>query len=160
MHASGGFGKIGPVRIPRQPLLVVCYHSVSSDWEHALSVTPAAFREQVASVARSGVPPVSAEALAAGERRGLHVTFDDAYKDVLHALPLLEQLGLPATIFVSTAFADEGRPLAVQELAVDAEAHPELLATMRWDELREAAERGVEIGGHTAGHPHLTRLTD
>jgi peptidoglycan/xylan/chitin deacetylase (PgdA/CDA1 family) len=148
------------VRVPRQSLLVICYHSVSDDWEHALSVTPDAFRKQVESLARCGVPPVSAAALAAGERRGLHVTFDDAYKDVLGALPLLRELGLPTTIFVSTSFADEGRPLAVPELAADAEAHPELLATMSWDELREVAASGVEIGGHTVSHPHLTRLTD
>jgi peptidoglycan/xylan/chitin deacetylase (PgdA/CDA1 family) len=148
------------VRIPRLPLLVLCYHSVSEEWEHALSVTPAAFREQVTSLARSGVPPVSAEGLALGERRGLHVTFDDAYKDVLAVLPLLVELGLPTTIFVSTGFADEGRPLAVPELAADAETRPDLLATMTWDELRTAAEQGVEIGAHTVSHPHLTRLTD
>lgn len=148
------------MRLPRQALLVLCYHSVSDDWEHALSVTPDAFRKQVKTLAGCGVPPVSAKAVAAGERRGLHVTFDDAYRDVLGALPLLEELGLPATIFVSTAFADEGRPLAVPELAADAEAHPELLATMTWDELREVAARGVEIGGHTVSHPHLTRVTD
>jgi peptidoglycan/xylan/chitin deacetylase (PgdA/CDA1 family) len=148
------------MRFLRQPLLVVCYHSVSGAWEHALSVTPAAFREQVASLARSGVAPVSAEALAAGERRGLHVTFDDAYRDVVGVLPLLEELGLPTTIFVSSSFADGGRPLAVPELAADAEARPDLLATMTWDQLREAAERGVEIGGHAVSHPHLTRLSD
>lgn len=148
------------MRFARQAFLVLCYHSVSRDWEHALSVTPDAFREQVTSLARCGVAPVSAEALSAGERRGLHVTFDDAYKDILGALPLLDELGLPATIFVSSAFADEGRPLAVPELAADAEAHPELLATMSWDELREVAARGVEIGAHTVSHPHLTRLTD
>jgi peptidoglycan/xylan/chitin deacetylase (PgdA/CDA1 family) len=160
MHALTVFGKIRSVRIPRLPLLVLCYHSVSSEWQHALSVTPAAFREQVTSLASCGVAPVSAEALAAGTRKGLHVTFDDAYKDVLDVLPLLDGLGLPTTVFVSTAFADEGRPLAVPELAADAEARPELLATMNWDELRECAERGVEIGGHTVTHPHLTRLTD
>jgi peptidoglycan/xylan/chitin deacetylase (PgdA/CDA1 family) len=148
------------VRIPRLPLLALCYHSVSDGWEHALSVTPAAFREQVTSLARAGVPTVDAEALAAGAREGLHVTFDDAYRDVLDALPLLEQLGLPATVFVSTGFADEGRPLAVPELASDAADHPELLATMTWEELREVAERGVEIGAHTVSHPHLTRLSD
>ena len=148
------------MRFARRAFLVLCYHSVSPDWEHALSVTPDAFREQVKSLARCGVAPVSAEALAAGERHGLHLTFDDAYKDLLGVLPLLDELGLPATIFVSTAFADEGRPLAVPELAADAEAHPELLATMNWDELREVAGRGVEIGAHTVNHPHLTRLTD
>jgi peptidoglycan/xylan/chitin deacetylase (PgdA/CDA1 family) len=152
--------RIRPVRIPRLPLLVLCYHSVSEEWEHALSVTPAAFREQVTSLAAAGVPPVSAEALARGERRGLHVTFDDAYKDVLAVLPLLAELGLPTTIFVSTAFADEGRPLAVRELAADAAAHPGLLATMSWDELRAVAEQGIEVGAHTVSHAHLTQLTD
>ena len=152
--------RIRRVRIPRLPLLALCYHSVSDGWDHALSVTPAEFREQVTSLARSGVPPVSAEALARGERRGLHVTFDDAYKDVLAVLPLLEELRLPTTVFVSTAFADEGRPLAVPELAADAAAYPDLLATMDWDELRGIAERGVEIGGHTVSHPHLRELGD
>jgi peptidoglycan/xylan/chitin deacetylase (PgdA/CDA1 family) len=148
------------VGFARLPFLVLCYHSVSDRWEHALSVTPAAFREQATSLARSGVPPVSAERLAEGERRGLHVTFDDAYADVLDVLPLLADLGLPVTIFVSTAYADGGRPLAVPELAADAEAHPELLATMGWDTLRELARDGVEIGSHTVSHAHLTRLGD
>jgi peptidoglycan/xylan/chitin deacetylase (PgdA/CDA1 family) len=148
------------VRLPRQALLVVCYHSVSDGWEHALSVTPEAFREQVAILVGTGVAPVSAEALATGERRGLHATFDDAYRDVLDALPVLEQARVPATIFVSSGFADQGLPLAVPELAADAEAQPERLATMTWGQLRELAERGVEIGSHTVSHPHLTRLSD
>jgi peptidoglycan/xylan/chitin deacetylase (PgdA/CDA1 family) len=155
-----GSARIGRVRFTRQAFLVLCYHSVSPDWAHALSVTPEAFREQVTALARSGIPPVSAEALAGGRRRGLHVTFDDAYRDVLDAVPLLEQLGLPATVFVSTGFADEGRPLAVPELADEAAAHPNLLATMTWEQVRELAERGVEIGSHTVSHAHLTRLSD
>ena len=144
----------------RQAFLVLCYHSVSPDWAHALSVTPAAFREQVTALARSGIPPVSGEALAGGERRGLHVTFDDAYRDILEVIPLLEQLGLPATVFAGTGFADDGRALAVPELAAEAAAHPDLLATMTWEQLRELAERGVEIGSHTVSHAHLTRLSD
>ena len=155
-----GSARIRRVSLVRQSFLILCYHSVSAEWGHALSVTPTEFREQVASLAGSRVPPVSAEALAAGERRGLHVTFDDAYRDILDVVPLLEELGLPATVFVSTGFADEGRPLAVPELAGEAAAHPELLFTMSWGQLRELAERGVEIGSHTVSHPHLTRLSD
>jgi peptidoglycan/xylan/chitin deacetylase (PgdA/CDA1 family) len=140
--------------------LVLCYHSVSKIWPHALSVTPDAFRRQVTSIARTGLPPVTAQELAEGTRRGVHVTFDDAYRDVLGVLHLLEELHLPTTVFTSTAYADEGRALAVPELAADAGERPEALATMNWEELRELAERGVEIGSHTVSHPHLTLLSD
>ncbi len=37
---------------------------------------------------------------------------------------------------------------------------PDEFATLRWDDLRELAERGVEIGSHTISHPHLPRLGD
>jgi peptidoglycan/xylan/chitin deacetylase (PgdA/CDA1 family) len=146
--------------IPRVGLLVLCYHSVSNTWTHALSVTPDAFRRQVRSIAAAGLRPVTAQQLADGARRGVHVTFDDAYRDVLDALPLLDELALPATVFVSTWYADDGRALDVPELAADAAALPAALATLTWAELRELAERGVEIGSHTVTHPHLTQLAD
>ena len=148
------------MRIPRIGLLVLCYHSVSNVWPHALSVTPDAFRRQVRSIAAAGLRPVTGGELADGARRGVHVTFDDAYLDVLDVLPLLEELSLPVTVFVSTSYADDGRALAVPELAADAAAQPEALATMTWDHLRELAERGIEIGSHTVTHPHLTQISD
>jgi peptidoglycan/xylan/chitin deacetylase (PgdA/CDA1 family) len=140
--------------------LVLCYHSVSKLWPHALSVTPDAFRHQVTSIARAGLPPLTAQALADGVRRGVHVTFDDAYRDVLDVLPLLDELRLPTTVFACSAYAENGRPLAVPELAADAETIPDALATMDWDTLRDIAGRGVEIGSHTVTHAHLTQLSD
>ena len=163
---SNGFGgrrrstTLGGVRVGRLGLLVLCYHSVSKVWSHALSVTPDAFRRQITSIARAGPRPVTAQALAEGARRGLHVTFDDAYVNVLDVLPLLEELGLPATVFVSTSFAGDGRALDVPELAAAAAAQPEALATMTWDQLRGIAERRIEVGSHTVTHPHLTQLSD
>lgn len=166
---SAGLGRVGGcgrsttlarVRIPRVGLLVLCYHSVSNVWPHALSVTPDAFRRQVRSIAATRLRPVTGRELADGARRGVHVTFDDAYLDVLEVVPLLEELALPVTVFVSTGYADDGRPLAVSELAADAAAQPEALATMTWANLRELAERGVEVGSHTVTHPHLARISD
>jgi len=140
--------------------LVLCYHAVSETWEHALSVRPAAFERQLRSLVWRGYRGVSAsDALSAGGR-AVHVTFDDAYKSVLNALPALDRLGLPATVFASTDYANTGRPFDVPELAAEAAAHPEELATMDWEELRALAERGVEIGSHTVSHPHLPRLSD
>jgi peptidoglycan/xylan/chitin deacetylase (PgdA/CDA1 family) len=141
--------------------LVLCYHSISDAWEHALAVRPRSFELQLRSLLRRGYRPVGADGLLAGPRRALHVTFDDAYRTVLDAVPTLRRLGLPATVFVSTAFADGGgRPLDVPELAGEAAADPEELATMTWDELRAIAADGVEIGSHTISHAHMPALSD
>ena len=141
--------------------LVLCYHAVSDGWEHALAVTPRAFGRQVRSLLRRGYRPLTADQLLDGPRRGLHVTFDDAYRSVLGALPTLRRLDLPATIFVATGFADAGgHPLDVPELAAAAAAQPDELATMSWDELRVVAQDGAEIGSHTVSHAHLPRLSD
>ena len=140
---------------------MLCYHAVSDGWEHALAVTPRAFERQLRSLLRRGYRPLAADALLDGPARGLHVTFDDAYRSVLAAVPTLQRLGLPATIFVSTGFADAGgRPLDVPELAAAAAAQPDELATMTWDELRTLAADDVEIGSHTISHAHLPRLSD
>ena len=140
--------------------LVLCYHAVSEAWEHELSIGPALFERQLGSLVRRGFHGVSALDAPGGDRRGLHVTFDDAYTSVANALPILERLQIPATVYACTSYADDGRPLAVPELADEAAAHPDELATMGWDGLRSIAERGVEIGSHTISHPHLPRLSD
>ena len=140
--------------------LVLCYHSVSDEWDHQLAVTPAAFERQLRSVIRRRYRPVSADEAVAARGRVVHVTFDDAYRDIEGALDLLESLGASATIFAATAFADGGRPLAVPELRDEVGAHPERLATMGWDKLRELVARGFEVGSHTVSHPHLPLLGD
>jgi peptidoglycan/xylan/chitin deacetylase (PgdA/CDA1 family) len=143
-----------------QPL-VLCYHGVSDDWEQALAVREDAFERQLEAILRRRYRPVGASEAVSGDGRLLHVTFDDAYRNIAGALEVLERLGTPATIFASSAFADQGgRPLDVPELADEAARNPQHLATMDWDELRAVAERGFEIGSHTVSHPHLPRLSD
>lgn len=83
------------------------------------------------------------------------MTFDDAFRSVAAALPVLERLGQPVTVFACSGFAQEGAPLDVPELAAQLEAYPESLATMDWESLRAIAERGVEVGSHTVSHRHL-----
>jgi peptidoglycan/xylan/chitin deacetylase (PgdA/CDA1 family) len=151
---------VSPVENRDFRALVLCYHSVSDEWEHALAVTRRAFERQLRSLLRRGYRPLDAADLVAGPRRGLHVTFDDAYRTVLEVVPTLRRLRLPATVFASTAFADGGRPLDVPELAAEVAAHPRHLETMTWDQLRGLAADGVEIGSHTVSHAHLTSLSD
>jgi peptidoglycan/xylan/chitin deacetylase (PgdA/CDA1 family) len=142
-----------------QPV-VLCYHAVSDTWEHLLSVRPRAFERQLKLMRARGYAPASAADVLSGRGRLFHVTFDDALRSVANALPILERLGVPATVFACSAFADDGRALDVPELAREASAHPDELATMDWGALSALGERGVEVGSHTKTHAHLRALSD
>ena len=139
--------------------LVLCYHRVSTAEPHRLAVSPRALESHLRTTLRRFEPGTAADVVE-GRRRVVHATFDDAYRSVLDAMPILERLGVPATVFVCTGFADEGGPLRIAELRDDVDAAPGEFETLRWDELRELSERGVEIGSHTVAHAHLTRLGD
>ncbi|MDO8837058.1 MAG: polysaccharide deacetylase family protein [Vicinamibacterales bacterium] len=80
------------------------------------------------------------------------VTFDDGYLDNLQrGLPVLERLGVPATVFVVSSdvggravrWAESGESLAAD--------------LMGWDDLRRLQESGWEIGSHGHWHVHLDR---
>jgi len=97
---------------------VLTYHRVAPDhgltgYPGLVSATPAGFAEQMEHIARRHPVIGLADLLAAREgaslpRRAVLVTFDDAYRDFAeHAWPVLRRLGLPTTLFVPTAFADE-----------------------------------------------------
>ena len=135
--------------------LVLCYHAVSDEWEHALAMPPAALERQLRAVALRRYRGATAEQALRGRGRLVHVTFDDAYVSVQRALPALERLRFPATVFACPG--QTGQPLRIAELAGEPEHE---LSTLDWDGLRSLAERGVEIGSHTVSHAHLTRLAD
>jgi len=122
--------------------MVLCYHAVSPTWEHRLSIHPDLLLRQVRALSRFW---------------RVHATFDDAFRSAATVFPALERLGVSVQIFVCTRYARAGAPLSIPELAGD---DPAELATMSWDELREHADRGVQIGSHTVSHSHLTRLSD
>lgn len=85
----------------------------------------------------------------------LVVTFDDGYEDNHSvAAPILEDLGLPATFFVTSGFigSDTGAPW---DVARGIEA-----PWMSWDQLRGlAAAPGFAIGGHTVTHADLGQIS-
>jgi len=122
--------------------LVLCYHAVSPSWEHRLCIDPDLLLRQVRALSRLW---------------NVYATFDDAFRSAATVFPALERLGVSVQIFVCTRYARAGAPLSIPELAGD---DPAELATMSWDELREHADRGVQIGSHTVSHSHLTRLSD
>ena len=141
--------------------LVLVYHAVSDTWADTLSVRVADFEQQMRSLlARGYRGGTSCDLLAnPDDRKLVHITFDDAFRSVASALPVLRQFDLPCSIFVCTAYAREGRRLSIPELAQRSD--DDEISTMDWATLREFAEDGkVEIGSHGRDHVDLVQLSD
>jgi peptidoglycan/xylan/chitin deacetylase (PgdA/CDA1 family) len=143
----------------RSRTLVLCYHAVSEAWPDDLAIPPDVLVGQIRKLLARGFVPGTADDALAG-RRIFHVTFDDAYRELRRVLPDLRQLGLSVTIFACPSFADDGRPFDVPELTERTRTFQDEVRTMNWNELRESASMGVDIGSHTVSHSHLTRLGD
>jgi peptidoglycan/xylan/chitin deacetylase (PgdA/CDA1 family) len=145
-------------------VLVVCYHAVSRDWRAELAVSPEQLEDELSYLLGRGFDPVTfSEAVAGSEpARLLAVTFDDAYRSVYdRARPILENLGVPGTVFVPTAFPGSRAPMSwsgIDEF-LDGPSAAELVPA-GWDELRALSRSGWEIGSHTRSHPHLPSLGD
>jgi peptidoglycan/xylan/chitin deacetylase (PgdA/CDA1 family) len=143
---------------------VLEYHAVSEAWPADLAVRPLALRRQVEMLVERGYRGATFhDALGSPPwPRTLVVTFDDAYVSVLElARPILSSLGLPATVFVVTDFADGGRRLEWPGIEHwRAGPHEHELDGLTWTQLAELADEGWEIGSHTRTHPRLTQLSD
>jgi peptidoglycan/xylan/chitin deacetylase (PgdA/CDA1 family) len=151
-------------RVGNKPLVVLCYHAVSEDWRSELTVSPEQVEEQVTRMLKAGYRPstLTEAVLKPREQKTFVVTFDDAYASVGRlARPILERLGVPATVYVPTAFAGSGEPMSWPGIDhwADGPDASELLP-LGWDELAELSAAGWEIGSHTRTHPRLTEIGD
>jgi peptidoglycan/xylan/chitin deacetylase (PgdA/CDA1 family) len=100
----------GALAALRQTSGILMYHRVATEpadpWN--LCVTPASFAEQMEVLSRQArCIPLAEFARHWSVSRGrvrCAVTFDDGYRDnLLHALPILERFGIPATLFIVSA---------------------------------------------------------
>ncbi|MFG2719256.1 polysaccharide deacetylase family protein [Streptomyces sp. NPDC048416] len=142
------------------PVPIVMYHAVAhspAKAAYGLSVAPDAFEDQMDLLAELGHTPVTTAQLAhawrtagALPRRPVLITFDDGYEGVhRHALPVLARHGFTATLFVATGWLRGAH-----------DAGGALDTMLDWDQVRELAAAGVEIGGHSHSHPQLDQLAD
>jgi peptidoglycan/xylan/chitin deacetylase (PgdA/CDA1 family) len=158
MRGSAAEGSENRVELATMPL-VLMYHSVSPYVEdpHEVTITPHRFERHMQWLRNRGLRGVSmAELLSAtadGRSRGLvGLTFDDGYEDfVTFAMPVLQQYGFTATIFVLA-----GRLGGEDEWNRPA---PEK-ALLTADQVLQTAQCGMEIGSHGLEHVSLREAGD
>ena len=109
--------------VDAQPLILM-YHRVGAAAvdPHRLSVTPARFAEQIEIVAKSR-RPLSLGEMVGGMRDGtladnaVAITFDDGYAaNIAHAVPVLREHDVPATMFVTSGSIGGAREFWWDEL--------------------------------------------
>jgi peptidoglycan/xylan/chitin deacetylase (PgdA/CDA1 family) len=136
------------------------YHAVAQVEEdpNRLCVSPQTFDAQMAHLRDRGLRGVAVRnlrrAVMAGKAAGLvGITFDDGYQDFLEsAVPLLERYAFSATVF---AVADRLGGENDWEHSYEPRPPMELMTAAG---LREASERGMEVGSHSMTHPRLSGL--
>jgi peptidoglycan/xylan/chitin deacetylase (PgdA/CDA1 family) len=154
---------------------ILTYHRVA---EHPAgvdpptwNVTPAQFRQQLTELLARGYQPWPLRRVLECARTGqpiprqtFVVTFDDAYGNVhLRAWPILCELGVPATVFVATAYLDWQRPFPFDDWTGSglSAVPPESWFPLASTQIREMLGSGlIDLGTHTHTHADFRGRAD
>ena len=142
--------------------LGLTYHAITDTWDNELAISPASFESQIRRIARAGYRAVTFSTFAAepSARDVVAITFDDGFSSLYeHAVPLLEELGWPATVFVTTGAVERDEPM--RWLLGSTRPEPQDARTLHplsWEQIETLAARGWEIGSHSVSHPLLSKL--
>jgi peptidoglycan/xylan/chitin deacetylase (PgdA/CDA1 family) len=127
---------------------VLCYHSVGTPEWGVNDVSPQRFRRQLELALQAGFEfvPLARVVDGSAPSNALALTFDDGLKSVAtNAVPVLEEMAIPYTLFIVSGWADGLGPWA-----------PELLMT--WSDIEKSLRGGAEIGSHSVTHPDFRWL--
>ena len=138
--------------------VTLMYHIVDDAIADSIAVGRNAFAEQMHLLHAEGYHALTiaeASAIAQGKLtappRAVLITFDDGYRDnVAHALPILAEHGLRATLFVISAYIGQRNrwnPKACYDTW-----------HLDWAGLHTWLAAGCDIGGHSHEHLCMTRL--
>lgn len=139
--------------------VILTYHSISAE-DSPLAVAPEMFRQQMEWLALNTRVVSLGEFVghfSAGRAlppRSVVLTFDDGYADFFSAAaPVMHRLGLPAAVFLPTAYCGKtnawpGQPGWVKPRPL-----------MSWDQVKRLAAQGVAFGAHSRTHPALDNVS-
>ncbi len=146
---SFGLGLVHRASGVQSGFRVLMYHAIGTpipeDRLGLYTLSPSRFSEQMHAVAEDVGISVRSFSEAVDTANGLAITFDDGYRDVLaEAAPVLAELGLPFTVFVTTDYIRSGDHIYLSP-----------------QELCELAQcPGATIGSHGATHVKLSECSD
>ena len=146
------------LRAPSSGVVFLLYHRVGRRSSSEVDLDAGVFSDQMAFLAEStevlrlheALPQLAEPATAIRRRPAVVVTFDDGTDDFVDvAVPILERHGIPATLYLATAFVEDGV------------AYPDGGRPASWSGLADACATGfVDIGSHTHRHRLLDRLPE
>lgn len=144
------------------PIPILLYHHIATPPDSGIPgrsnyVTVERFARQMHLLARLGFKGLSlrqAMPYIRGQARGkvAAITFDDGFLSVYrNAMPILDELGFSATnFFVSSR-------MGLDNAWDNARAQRDRIMT--FDDMRNWAAHGHEVGGHTLDHLHLNNIS-
>ncbi|MEM6692761.1 MAG: polysaccharide deacetylase family protein, partial [Planctomycetota bacterium] len=157
----------GPAKRHRESLIkqrklpgtVVFYHRVADEHPNDWTIGCRQFTKQMRWLKEHtecvDLATIQRHVKQGSARRLTSVTFDDGYSDNgTWALPLLQQLQIPCTYFVSTEHVRTGLPFQ-HDLAAGAR-----LPVHTPEDVKRWADRGIEIGCHTRNHVDFSKIED
>ena len=140
--------------------VIVAFHRVNDDLTDSLTCSESKFRNFCAFF-KSRFEVISLPEMIKLLNRNesvagkLVITFDDGYRDnFLNAAPILKEMELPASFFITTGF------IGNETVAWWDEKHLSSPAWMSWDEVRQLSEEGFDVGAHTVTHADLGKLSE
>ncbi|MGC2062012.1 MAG: polysaccharide deacetylase family protein [Thermodesulfovibrionales bacterium] len=144
-YESGGLTAKGYQTVP-----VLSYHKFSNSKADKMTVTASAFEEQMKFLKDKGYRVITLDQLfdfldfkAQIPKRSVVITIDDGWRSAHEvALPVLKKYGYPATLFVYSELITGSKK------------------TLDWGLVKEMADNGIDIQGHTRTHRSLTTPTE
>jgi peptidoglycan/xylan/chitin deacetylase (PgdA/CDA1 family) len=136
---------------------ILTYHSLDSSGS-PISVDPARFGNQMRWLRSEGVRvvPLQELLLLPDTARAAALTFDDGIANLLsHGLPVLEEMGWTAAVFVVT-----GRVGTSNLWRGGSRPGVPTLPLLAWDDLAALQAKGWGIESHSRSHPYLPTLGD
>lgn len=152
LHATGLVSDVSP--------RIVNYHSIGVDGGID-NIPVSTFRAHIRWLSdRYRIVPLDRLLDGTGRPKRVAITFDDGLVSFWeHALPVLDEFDVPATVFVIGAVAAESPPMDPARLSRERLTTADRL--MDEETLSDVARKPlVDIGAHSMTHPELPTITD